>query len=96
MKYMLSDVCVWFDIMAHISVPCLEGPPATKGHFSSEPAVAGRGRYYCTSKWAVIFQSKWYLRRPKRHLDRGKMISFENTQLIDQALCETYFAEISK
>ena len=46
-KYMLSDVCVWFDIMAHMSVPCHEGPPATKGHFSSEPAVAGRGRYYC-------------------------------------------------
>ena len=34
--------------MAHMSVPCHEGPPATKGHFSSEPAVAGRGRYYCT------------------------------------------------
>ena len=31
-----------------MSVPCHEGPPATKGHFSSEPAVAGRGRYYCT------------------------------------------------
>ena len=30
-------------------VPCHEGPPATKGHFSSEPAVAGRGRYYCTA-----------------------------------------------
>ena len=45
---MLSDVCVWFDIMAHMSVPCHEGPPATKGHFSSEPAVAGRGRYYCS------------------------------------------------
>ena len=36
--------------MAHMSVPCHEGPPATKGHFSSEPAVAGRGRYYCTMK----------------------------------------------
>ena len=47
---MLSDVCVGFDIMAHImSVPCHEGPPATKGHISSEPAVAGRGRYYCIS-----------------------------------------------
>ena len=34
--------------MAHMSVPCHEGPPATKGHFSSEPAVAGRGRYYCS------------------------------------------------
>ena len=46
---MLSDVCVGFDIMAHImSVPCHEGPPATKGHISSEPAVAGRGRYYCS------------------------------------------------
>ena len=32
-----------------MSVPCHEGPPATKGHFSSEPAVAGRGRYYCTT-----------------------------------------------
>ena len=31
-----------------MSVPCHEGPPATKGHFSSEPAVAGRGRYYCS------------------------------------------------
>ena len=30
-----------------MSIPCHEGPPATKGHFSSEPAVAGRGRYYC-------------------------------------------------
>ena len=39
-------MCV-FDIMAHMSVPCHEGPPATKGHFSSEPAVAGGGRYYC-------------------------------------------------
>ena len=39
-----------------MSVPCHEGPPATKGHFSSEPAVAGRGRYYCTRKsflWPV-------------------------------------------
>ena len=35
--------------MAHMSVPCHEGPPATKGHFSSEPAVAGRGRYYCST-----------------------------------------------
>ena len=42
--------CVWFDIMAHMSVPCHEGPPATKGHFSSEPAVAGGGRYYCINK----------------------------------------------
>ena len=33
--------------MSHMSVPCHEGPPATKGHFPSEPAVAGRGRYYC-------------------------------------------------
>ena len=47
---MLSDVCVGFDIMAHImSAPCHEGPPATKGHISSEPAVAGRGRYYCSN-----------------------------------------------
>ena len=36
--------------MAHMSVPCHEGPPATKGHFSSEPAVAGRGRYYCSTQ----------------------------------------------
>ena len=35
--------------MAHMSVPCHEGPPATKGHFSSEPAVAGGGRYYCSA-----------------------------------------------
>ena len=50
---MLFDVCVWFDIMAHMFVPCHEGPPATKGHFSSEPAVAGRGRYYCTLKMFI-------------------------------------------
>ena len=31
-----------------MSVPCHEGPPATKGHFSSEPAMAGHGRYYCS------------------------------------------------
>ena len=37
-------VCVWFDIMAHMSVPCHEEPPATKGHFPSERALAGRGR----------------------------------------------------
>ena len=24
-----------------MSVPCHEGPPATRGHFCSEPAVAG-------------------------------------------------------
>ena len=30
-----------------MSVPCHEGPPATRGHFCSEPAVAGGGRYYC-------------------------------------------------
>ena len=33
-----------------MSVPCHERPPATKGHFSSEPAVAGRGRYYCSTE----------------------------------------------
>ena len=31
-----------------MSVPCHEGPPATRGHFCSEPAVAGGGRYYCS------------------------------------------------
>ena len=31
-----------------MSIPCHEGPPATRGHFCSEPAVAGGGRYYCT------------------------------------------------
>ena len=36
--------------MAHMSVPCHERPPATEGHFSSERALAGRGRYYCTRK----------------------------------------------
>ena len=36
-----------------MSVPCHEGPPATRGHFCSEPAVAGGGRYYCTR---VYFQ----------------------------------------
>ena len=45
--YAVWCVCVWCDILAHKSVPCHEGPPATKGQFSSEPAVAGRGRYYC-------------------------------------------------
>ena len=34
--------------MAHMSIPCHEGPPATAGHLCSEPAVAGGGRYYCT------------------------------------------------
>ena len=33
--------------MAHMSIPCHEGPPATAGHLCSEPAVAGGGRYYC-------------------------------------------------
>ena len=37
--------------MADMSVPCHEGPPATKGHFSSEPAVAGRDMYYCSYKF---------------------------------------------
>ena len=45
--------------MAHMSVPCHEGPPATKGHFSSEPAVAGRGRYYCTSNYTSKGLSTW-------------------------------------
>ena len=40
--------------MAHMSVPCHEGPPATKGHFSSEPAVAGRGRYYTVSSNVLV------------------------------------------
>ena len=44
----------WLSLMAHMSFPCHEGPPATKGHFSSEPAVAGRGRYYCIA----FFKSK--------------------------------------
>ena len=35
--------------MAHMSIPCHEGPPATAGHLCSEPAVAGGGRYYCNS-----------------------------------------------
>ena len=42
--------------MAHMSVPCHEGPPATKGHFSSEPAVAGRGRYYCIG---IAWECEW-------------------------------------
>ena len=53
------DVCVWFDIKAHMSVPCHEGPPATKGHFSSEPAVAGRGRYYCSGNARLL--ARWNL-----------------------------------
>ena len=41
-------VCMYvFDSMSCISVPCHEGPPATKGHFRSEPEVAARGRYDC-------------------------------------------------
>ena len=46
----LCAVCIYaFDSMSCISVPCHEGPPATRGHFCSEPEVAARGRYYCTS-----------------------------------------------
>ena len=37
--------------MAHMSIPCHEGPPATAGHFCSEPAVAGDGRYYCIKEF---------------------------------------------
>ena len=33
-----------------MSVPCHEWPPATRGHFCSEPAVAGGFRYYCIVK----------------------------------------------
>ena len=33
--------------------PCHEGPPATRGHFGSEPAVSPHGRYYCITKLAV-------------------------------------------
>ena len=48
-----------FDIMAHMSIPCHEGPPATKGHFSSEPAVAGRGRYSRTPLIRPPSESHW-------------------------------------
>ena len=44
---MYAVLCVfWFDIMAH-NVRSLSRE-ATRGHFCSEPAVAGGGRYYCT------------------------------------------------
>ena len=45
-----------------MSVPCHEGPPATRGHFCSEPTVAGGGRYYCTEKEIydnVIYGEIW-------------------------------------
>ena len=38
----------FFVSMSWISVPCHEGPPATRGHFRSEPEVAACGRYYCS------------------------------------------------
>ena len=38
--------------------PCHEGPPATRGHFGSEPAVSLRGRYYC-SCFLFVGQSRW-------------------------------------
>ena len=41
-----------FDWMSRISVPCHEGPPATTGHFRSEPEVAAGGRYYC--RWKIL------------------------------------------
>ena len=71
---MLSDVCVWFDIMAHMSVPCHEGPPATKGHFSSEPAVAGRGRYYCNniSLRAEVTKCIKKAKRPASNISKGE------------------------
>ena len=40
--------------MAHMSIPCHEGPPDTAGHLCSEPAVAGGGRYYCTYITPII------------------------------------------
>ena len=38
-----------------MSVPCHEGPPATRGHFCSEPAVAGGGRYYCIGLYRDVW-----------------------------------------
>ena len=47
----LCAVCMYvFDSMLQISIPCHEGPPATRGHFCSEPEMAARGRYYCITK----------------------------------------------
>ena len=44
----ICAVCMYvFDSMSCISVPCHEGPPATRGHFRSELEVAARSRYYC-------------------------------------------------
>ena len=57
-------VCMYvFDSMSWISVPCHEGPPATRGHFRSEPEVAARGRYYCTqlSQHSRVVVQKWLL-----------------------------------
>ena len=50
MYYFGCNIMYVFDLMSWISVPCHEGPPATKGHFRSEPEMAARGRYYCTLK----------------------------------------------
>ena len=59
-----SQTCFWYVLAVHTRYvafctcarryvcqnvyPCHEGPPATRGHFGSEPAVSPRGRYYCT------------------------------------------------
>ena len=50
-----------------MSVPCHEGPPATEGHFSSEPAVAGRGRYYCTHEF-VGTKCVGYVNKSENHI----------------------------
>ena len=38
-------VCVLFDIMTHMSVPCDEGPPATKGHLPRRATFALNQRW---------------------------------------------------
>ena len=66
-----------------MSVPCHEGPPATKGHFSSEPAVAGRGRYYCSGYSTEIVNEQCNTGDPLetsggfyRHMGPGPSIYF--------------------
>ena len=68
--------------MAHMSVPCHKGPPATKGHFSSEPAVAGRGRYYCSTLTNVGERSFALCRNIKNNHKSG---SFWSSKLGDQS-----------
>ena len=82
--------------MAHMSIPCHEGPPATKGHFSSEPAVAGRGRYYCTIMSANKMYSNdslgivmWDHRPAGRFAPHGKICA-----ILRAAIKSRFFADM--